>query len=240
MGRNIAVIDSGTGGLSVLKELKKRLPQEDYVYYADIKNMPYGKKTDEQLKKIAVEIVLQLKSKFDVKLFVLACNTLTAAAVDFLRQKFSDSLFVGVEPNVKQALACCDGKILVLATPYSATSERVRDRLQNKRTVFVGVDGLAELIEYGASDDEIIGRVKEAMAGVTDFEAVVLGCTHYSLKKDLFRDYFCCPVFDGNDGVAKRVEFLLCKYGLKESQNTPFIVSNVDFLQKMQYAQKKI
>ena len=104
MNNKIGMFDSGIGGLTILKELKKLLPNEDYIYYADSKNNPYGEKSDEELMKIVTNIVDFLISK-DVKIIVIACNTATTRCIKRLRLMYPNMLFVGTEPAIKVA---CD------------------------------------------------------------------------------------------------------------------------------------
>ena len=96
----IGVFDSGIGGLTVLEELKKVLPKEDYIFYADSGNNPYGEKTDEELRKIVSNVVDFLINK-DCKLIVIACNTATTRCIAYLREKYPNIVFIGTEPAVK-------------------------------------------------------------------------------------------------------------------------------------------
>ena len=100
MKKIIGVFDSGIGGLTILDELKNILPNENYFYFGDSKNNPYGQKTDEELEKIVDEIVKDL-IKRGAKIIVVACNTATAKCIESLRKKFPEMIFVGTEPAVK-------------------------------------------------------------------------------------------------------------------------------------------
>ena len=93
MGK-IGVFDSGIGGLTVLDSLKKVLPKEDYIFYADSIHNPYGEKTDEELRQITSEIVEYLKDR-GCKIIVIACNTATTRCIDYLRDKYPDLIFIG-------------------------------------------------------------------------------------------------------------------------------------------------
>ena len=103
MNRKIGVFDSGIGGITVLKEIIKILPNEDYLYYCDSKNNPYGEKSDIELLEITNNIV-NFFIKKDVKIIVVACNTATTRCIKTLRKMYPDILFVGTEPAIK--LAC--------------------------------------------------------------------------------------------------------------------------------------
>ena len=98
----IGVFDSGIGGLTVLEELKKMLPKEDFIFYADSANNPYGEKTDEELNGIVSNIVDFLIDK-GCKIIVIACNTATTRCIRYLREKYPDIVFIGTEPAVKLA-----------------------------------------------------------------------------------------------------------------------------------------
>ena len=102
MNQKIGILDSGIGGTTVLAEIKKLLPKEDYIYYADNKNNPYGEKTEEEIYKIVDNIVKFLIYDKHCKMIVIACNTATSAAISTLRREYSVP-FVGMEPAVKPA-----------------------------------------------------------------------------------------------------------------------------------------
>ena len=209
MGRNIAFIDSGIGGLSIFNATRKILPNEDYIYYADNANMPYGQLNREQLQKIALKIIDTLLDNYDINMFVIACNTLTANAIDYLREVYPRMPFIGCEPNVKQALKENSGNTLVLMTPSSFACNRISDRLHCKRTIFMPIRELAILIEEEADDKIIINSLKKELSSIKEsFSSVVLGCTHYSLKIDLLKDFFCLPVYDGVAGTARHIKEL--------------------------------
>jgi glutamate racemase len=97
----IGIFDSGVGGLTVWREIRKLLPNEQIIYFADSKNCPYGNKPQSEIIHLAIEIVSFLLNK-NCKLIVVACNTATAAAIEFLRQNYSIP-FVGMEPAVKHS-----------------------------------------------------------------------------------------------------------------------------------------
>ena len=98
--RPICFFDSGIGGSTILKEVKKLLPNEDYIYYADSINNPYGKKTKEELFSIVDSVVLKLL-KYNPKVIVCACNTATEMVLNDIREKYPDITFIGTEPAVK-------------------------------------------------------------------------------------------------------------------------------------------
>lgn len=215
MNKKIGVFDSGIGGKTTLNEIRKILPNEDYIYYADSKNNPYGEKDDDELKKIVCEIV-DYFIKEDVKMIVIACNTATTRCIDFLRNKYPDMIFVGTEPAVKVA---CDNQYkntLVMATPLTINSPRlaslVNENIRDDESVtLLPCDGLANAIETENNDeiDSILNKLLTYYMN-KDINAVVLGCTHYPIIKDKIKEYFKdAVIIDGNIGVAKRVKDLL-------------------------------
>lgn len=212
MHNKIGVFDSGIGGLNILSRLAEILPGEDFIYYGDSKNCPYGTKSQEELMNICCRIVDYFK-KCSCKLIVIACNTATTRCMKELRKLYPELIFVGTVPAVKMA---CDNKChntLVLATDGTIASERVhelvRDNKNSDQNIYlVACSGLAEAIE--AKDNELIDKVlfnhlNEYLD--KNIDSVVLGCTHYPWAREnilkLFPDVL---IFDGIDGVAREVK----------------------------------
>lgn len=181
----IGIMDSGVGGLSVFREIRKLLPEEHYIYYSDNANCPYGEKSPEFIQGRCREITRMMISK-GASVMVIACNTATAAAISTLRGEF-DIPFIGMEPAVKPAaLGTKTGVIGVLATAgtlkgsnYLKLKNRVQDGI--KVVEHVG-SGFVELVERG----ELSGSNAEQTAArslkpLVDAGAdiIVLGCTHY-------------------------------------------------------------
>ncbi len=115
----IAVLDSGVGGISVLRELIKIMPNEDYIYYGDSKNAPYGTKSKEEVRALTIRCAERLFEQ-GAKGLVVACNTATSAAVRVLREMYPYIPIVGIEPAVKPAALCMEHPtVLVMATPMT-------------------------------------------------------------------------------------------------------------------------
>lgn len=212
MHQPIAVIDSGIGGVSVLKELIKLMPNENYIYLADEKNAPYGTKTMEQVRKITVDNVKML---FDMgaKALVVACNTATGAAVRHLRETYPDVPIVGIEPAIKPAKeAKLNPTILVMATPLTIHQEkfkRLLARFSDSATIMpMPCPGLMEIIEAGEFEGEKVDSYLKELFKDVDIEkidSVVLGCTHYPHARKAIRKALGkrVRVFDGGYGTAK-------------------------------------
>ena len=116
MKGKVGIFDSGIGGLTTYKEIKKLLPNENYIYYADTKNNPYGSKTQDELKQITKNIVNKLITK-GAKIIVIACNTATTNCIEYLRKEFPNTIFIGTEPAIK--VACDNNFKKYTSTCYS-------------------------------------------------------------------------------------------------------------------------
>jgi glutamate racemase len=222
----IGVFDSGIGGLTVLEELKKSLPKEDFIFYADSINNPYGEKTDEELNNITSNIVDFLIDK-GCRIIVIACNTATTRCIHYLREKYPNIVFIGTEPAVK--VACDDDyhTTLVMATPATIQSERLQILIhENQKDLdtfyLVPCFGLADAIEQGdvAKQEEIVENIYNGYKDC-DIESIVLGCTHYPHIKDLISKYFVgVALIDGNEGVAKETKRQMEKHKLITNSGT--------------------
>ena len=208
----IGVFDSGIGGLTVLEKLVEVLPNEDFLYYGDSKNCPYGTKNQEELMTIVSRIV-DYFIKNDCKLIVIACNTATTRCMKELRVLYPNVIFVGTVPAVKMA---CDNNChntLVLATEGTIASERVHELvLDNKRVdqniYLVPCSGLASAIE--SKDNKLIDKVLLSCLDKyldKNIDSIVLGCTHYPWAKDNISKLFPnARLFDGALGVSNEVK----------------------------------
>lgn len=191
MNKAIGIFDSGVGGLSIWLELQKLLPNEDFIYLADSANCPYGDKTKEQVLELSKNNTDFLLSK-NCKLIVVACNTATAAAIDYLRQNYTIP-FVGMEPAVKPAaLNTKTGKIGVLATQgtfkgklFQETTEKYANGIE---TIIQPGDGLVEIVEENKiNTPEAIQLLEKYINPMvtTGVDKIVLGCTHYPFLKPI-------------------------------------------------------
>lgn len=195
----IGVIDSGIGGLTILSELAKQNIGENFVYFRDSKNCPYGNKTAEQIYKI-VRRAVEALNKINVKTIVVACNTATAVALDKLRAEFSHVKFVGTMPNVEDPIA--DGKqnILVLCTNATKNhSQKLKEA--SDRISVLPLKNFASDIENGKQIN-----YKKTFAGIDPlaFDAVVLGCTHYAFKETELKQIFKNATFYNSASAVVR------------------------------------
>lgn len=230
MSNIVGVFDSGIGGLSVLRELEKILPNEDFYYYGDSLNNPYGEKSDEELFEITSGVVDYLVNK-GCKLIVIACNTATTRCMKYLREKYKDIIFVGTVPAIKVA---CDREFkntLVMATPATIESERtmelIRDNIRDDQNIYlVACPGLANAIED--NDQERIEEIlKDTFREYKDKEidSIVLGCTHYPfIKEEILKEMPGVSLLDGSRGVAMEVKRQLENNGLLSDKSSRIIV----------------
>ncbi len=216
--RPIGVFDSGVGGVSVLRELVRLLPRERFIYYGDNKNAPYGTRSEEEIRALSLDVAKWLLSR-DVKAMLVACNTATSAAIQTLRERLSIPV-VGMEPALKPAYELhADGKILVLATPATLRQAKFRRLYERygEHAVALPCPELVEFVESGRCEGaEIDAYLARRFADVQGekLAAAVLGCTHFSfLKKALGRALPGVPLLDGNEGSARRLEYLLRENG---------------------------
>lgn len=212
MSNIVGVFDSGIGGLSVLRELEKILPNEDFYYYGDSLNNPYGEKSDEELFSITSGVVDYLVNK-GCKLIVIACNTATTRCMKYLREKYKDIIFVGTVPAIKVACDRDFKNTLVMATPATIESERtmelIRDNIRKDQNIYlVACPGLANAIEDN-DQEKIEAILKDTFREYKDKEidSIVLGCTHYPfIKEDILKEMPGVILLDGSRGVAMEVK----------------------------------
>lgn len=208
----IGVFDSGLGGIAVLADLHRLLPQENLVYLGDSKNAPYGEKSKEEITELSHQIVQDFVDE-GAKAVLIACNTATSAAVRSLRETFSIPI-IGMEPALRPALKQTpEGIILVLATGYTITHGRyirLRDELgQAERFLGVAAPQLVRYVEQGIYEGERIQEyLREIIPHPEDITAVVLGCTHFLYLKRPIAEFFGrdIPFFDANEGTVRQLE----------------------------------
>ncbi len=217
--RSIGVYDSGFGGLTVMREIMRALPEESLIYLGDGKNCPYGSRPREEVQRLADEAVAYLVG-LGCKMVVVACNTATAAAIDFLRAKYAPMPIVGMEPAVKPAcLHTRSGVVGVLATERSLDGDLFRRTAAKYGTgievVAAAGRGFVELVEANRENTpEAEACVREAVAEMLDKGAdqIVLGCTHYPFLLPVLERVVAdrgVTIVDPSPAVARRVAQLL-------------------------------
>ncbi|MCD7728644.1 MAG: aspartate/glutamate racemase family protein [Clostridia bacterium] len=199
----IAVFDSGIGGLNLLKECTRRMPQADFAYFADNYNMPYGNLSEGEITKRAFNVFGGIARLKPVAAAV-ACNTVTACCIDKLRAKCPFPI-AGIQPAVKQA-AETGGRFLVLATNATKNSRSFNNLVfrYGGNALVAGCSGLAAAIEDNIFDLDKIDLSAYLPKG--KFSAVVLGCTHYIFIGERLKKIYGCPIFDGIAGTADHLK----------------------------------
>ncbi|MBM7625053.1 glutamate racemase [Sporohalobacter salinus] len=217
----IGVFDSGVGGITVLKDSLRELPNQDYIYYADIANVPYGTKPKEEVKRYVFEAVEFIAEK-EVNALVIACNTATSIAIADLRKVFEFPI-IGMEPAVKPAVEKNrTKKVLVTATPLTLKEKKFQDLVSK-----IGSEDIIEplplpkLVEFAENfifdEQTVLSHLREKFStyNLNQYSSVVLGCTHFIFYKDLFRKIIpeSVNIIDGNVGTVNQL-----KKKLKESK----------------------
>lgn len=228
----IGIFDSGVGGLSVLKEVRKLLPFESITYFADSGNCPYGSKTQEDILFLArkhIEFLLEQ----NCKLIVIACNTITAVAIDHFRSDYRVP-FIGMEPALKPAaLQTRTKKIGILATENTFNGKLFKQTFEkhaNGLDVFIQPGyGLVELVEKGEQNSENARQLLEQYLFPMmekGADTLVLGCTHYPFLKDMIKQVTRnrLVIIDPSDAVAAQTRRILMECDLmSENSQTPLL-----------------
>ncbi|MBI5824407.1 MAG: glutamate racemase [Chloroflexi bacterium] len=234
----IGVFDSGVGGLSVLRAMRAQMPNESVIYFGDQGHVPYGPRSMEQIQRFSEGITRFLLEQ-NSKLIVVACNTASAAALKYLRGRFSDVPFVGMEPAVKPAAETTKtGRVGVLATPatfqgalYASVVERFGAGVELFQHTCPGLVGQIEKGDLESNTTRAI--LEDALTPMLEknIDTVVLGCTHYPFVIPLIQNIVgeAVRVIDPAPAVSRQVRRLLDASGLVNESgktgNTEFFTS---------------
>lgn len=234
----IGVFDSGMGGMSVLGELLRHMPTENYIYYGDSANAPYGTRPTEEVVKLSVEVSDYLVEQ-GVKAIVVACNTATSAAIKVLRAKY-DIPIIGMEPALKPAVENTDqGKVAVMATEVTLREKKfakLMERLDSSNPIEkVPCPQLVPLVENGHVDGpEIEEAIKACFDGIdiSEVNSVVLGCTHFVFLKEAVRSVLGdhIQIFDGNFGTVRHLKNKLNQMDCLNIKNE---ISNIQIINSL-------
>lgn len=229
----IGFLDSGIGGISVIRKAVRLLPNEDYFFFSDSVNNPYGDKCDEEIISRCDELADLMVNKKNCKAIVLACNTASAKAVSFLREKYTDTPIIAIEPAYKMVHDYNpDGFTLVMATRGTLESEKFHKLFYtyyNNNTSLLACVGLADLIEQEKKEElrEYLERNLHDYKGKVS--NVVLGCTHYPLAKAEIKEVLGdVNFFDGADGVSRQLKRVLTEKDLLNNKKDKFTIEFVD------------
>ncbi|RLA62943.1 MAG: hypothetical protein DRQ88_08680 [Epsilonproteobacteria bacterium] len=233
----IGFFDSGIGGLSILREVDNLLPSAQFYYLTDPKFMPYGNKRPEEiLNRSSVLVEELLKEGCDH--IVVACNTATAIAIDFLRQKYSEALFIGVEPyvNVINKTPELEKPVLLLTESMAKTErfQRLKETLDPLKKIDVypcrELATIAERAFYEGVDGNLIKEIQAELAPLKEqgHTHAILGCTHYNFLRDIIAEFLQLECICPGDHVAKRVKSLIDSSGQKTSPRDGFHFKNIE------------
>jgi glutamate racemase len=232
---SIGVFDSGVGGLSVLREIRKQSPNESVLYLADQVHVPYGQRVLEEVQ-VFSKIITQFLLDRGVKIIVVACNTASAAALQYLRATFPEVPFIGMEPAVKPAAEhTATGIVGVLATPATFQGSlyaSVVERFANNVTLLTNTcPGLVEQIEQGDfTGKETRNILESALLPMLEqgIDTVVLGCTHYPFVIPLIHAITGpnVRVIDPAPAVARQIVRIMDLKGIRNCDST---LGNLNF-----------
>ena len=221
----IGIIDSGVGGLSIASAIAEKLPNESIVYLGDCANCPYGDKTPQEIYELSKRMIDFLLTK-NVKLVVIACNTITVLAIDILRKEYPGLPIVGIVPILKTAAEKTkSGRIGIFSTDATANSQYLRDLVnrfaRDKEVLSVGSSVLVPLIEkldFGGIDEILKRELDEFQSFRID--TLALGCSHFPLIRDRIQKVLPgVLVLDSSEAVSRQVERILEHNGILSKEN---------------------
>lgn len=229
---SIGIFDSGIGGLTVLKEAVRQMPNENYIYYADTEHVPYGTKPKDEVRGYIFDAVDFFEAQ-GVEALVVACNTATSIAINDLRERYGFPI-IGMEPAVKPAVEKVDDRrVLVLATPITVREKKLHDLVESLDSEdIVDLHALPDLVEFAENfvfdEGTVIPYLLDEFSryDLKEYGAVVLGCTHFVF----FRKHFemimpqGVDIIDGNRGTINRLRTLLEKRGSRDESK-----GNIEF-----------
>lgn len=225
----IGVFDSGMGGISVLRELVRLMPEEDYLYFGDSINAPYGTKELEAVRELTIKNIEYLMDR-GAKSVVVACNTATSAAVKVLRSMYPELPLVGIEPAIKPAtMEHPGGRVVVMATPMTLRQEKFQTLMSkfDKQAEIIPLPcpGLMEYVERGELTGQSLHKyLTELLWSVQDkpIDSIVLGCTHYPFVRKEIQAIVGPEVmiYDGGPGTAREMRRRLEVAGLRTERTT--------------------
>ena len=191
--RPIGIFDSGVGGITVLKEIQKELPNEDYIYLGDTENFPYGEKSQDEIVKLAIKNVEYLIKK-DVKIIVIACGTATSQAIESLHLKFDIPIVGIIEPTIQYVKKQKYKEIGVIATEGTirngAWEKKLKENIPNINVISRACPMLATIAEEGrATGEEGRNAIREYMKPFKEkrIDKIILGCTHFPIYEQVIR-----------------------------------------------------
>lgn len=239
----IGFLDSGIGGVTVLKEALKILPNENFVFFSDSKNNPYGDKTDEEITNRCKQILDLFFTKYKCKAVVIACNTASAKSAQTLRQIYHQPI-IAIEPAYKMVHDLNpDGFTLVMATKGTIESEKFHKlfyKYYNHNSSVIPCVGMADLIEQDRQEDLDKYLEKLLQEYKNKVDNVVLGCTHYPLAtKNINKVLGNVNFFDGAQGTVRQLKRKLEENDLLNNQQKGYTITFIDSSQNKTKKEKR-
>lgn len=216
-GQPIGIFDSGLGGISVLKELKKHMPNEHFIYYGDSAYAPYGTKSKDYIIDRCIQICDYLISR-NVKAIVIACNTATSVAAPIVRKKYNIPI-IGMEPALKVAAQNkVDQNIIVMATPLTLKEKKFEDLMSHfnndNNIMKMPCPELVKIVENDELDNKnkVLNQLYTYYRDINlkEVDSIVLGCTHFVFYRNYFDEHFNhINIIDGNLGTSNHLQHIL-------------------------------
>jgi len=226
----IGMFDSGVGGLTVLKSVYDKYPNNEYIYIGDNKNSPYGDKTKEELYSYATRIIDYFIEK-DIKLIVIACNTICSNILPLLKEKYKDITLIGVIDSTINSFIKRDKKnVLVIATNKTISSnvyeEKIKDINNHINVYSLATPELVPMIEHGVDTTDILHKYFEPYR---DIDSIILGCTHYKIIEDKIEKNV--EIINSSDGVVEELDRYLDNKNVSKLEI--YTTGNVDEFNKL-------
>lgn len=220
----VGIFDSGIGGLTVLKRIIEKYPNNEYIYYGDTLNVPYGTKTINELKQLSSNDVEFLISK-NVDIIIIACGTISSNCIDYLNNKYNIPIYDIINPTIKHLNNSNYNNIGIIATDRTIDSHIFKKNLNNKFVYEIKTSKLASLIENNQLKD-INNILDEYLSPYKDkLDLLVLGCTHYPIIKDIISNYF-----NNKIDILEMSDMLLDKVSNGNNLNVDIYYSKLDNL----------
>lgn len=226
----IGVFDSGVGGLSVAIEIARHLPNERIIYFADTANVPYGAKTDQEIRDLTAQAIEWLYRQ-GCKLVVVACNSASAFSLDYLRQYYGEQLpIIGLVPALKPAVLSTQTKVVaVLATPATFRGKLIQDVIQrfaepaHVKVLAITCLDLVPFVERGLHmSDACLATLEQILTPAIEqgADSLVLGCTHYPFLKPAIEQVFGqqLHLIDSGHAVARQTARVLIHHHLQQQE----------------------
>ena len=226
------VIDSGNGGEYTLHFLRKECWNENFIFLKDIDNAPYGNKTKDLLLKITINNINKIKSQYDIKMIVFACNTLSTTILNEIKSYYKDLTVLGVKPLIKVKN---NEKTLVLSTNSTLKLGHIDSKYEkNKNVIFIGFDDLAKRIDENLSNlDSLLPYLLDKLKNIGNVDNISLGCTHFNLIKSQLKQIFGnVKFYENSPFVARKMKYFLKKKNLNckdIEKGRTIIITHLDY-----------